>query len=513
MKNVLKLFVLATIFLSSCNKNIELYPQSNITTENFYTNSSEIQIALNGCYNALRSPLLEEWKLTELRSDNTIMGNAASKSVPNRDLSDLDLFIPNTSHQAIYNYWIANYFNIRNVNVILNSLNVNYSPNTGALVSDTTTVKITAADKKAAVAEAAFIRAYHYFNLVRLFGGVFLIHEPIDAFAAVDINRSSEAEIYKLIIADLQYAAANGSALKYASIPVTSLGKVNSWTAKALLAKVYLTLNRKADAIPLLNDIIANSGYGLNAAYGDIFATTNEMNKEILFAVRYKSGGIGQGSPFPNYFAPELSGTAVINADGSGFNTPTSDLFGVYNALDVRRDISIGAFGTLKVLYPKKMISPVSIKGDGESDWIVIRYADVLLMLAEAQGNTASSLALINQTRTRAGLPELTATTVTTDAIFANELAAERRLEFSFENVRWFDMLRYRTTLPTLDPIAAIKANFSALFAAHYSKYPAPAPTLPTIQSYVTSDKLLLPIPQREIDNNTKLVIPQNPGY
>ncbi|MEY3738043.1 MAG: hypothetical protein RL544_821 [Bacteroidota bacterium] len=513
MKNVLKLFVLATIFLSSCNKNIELYPQSNITTENFYTNSSEIQIALNGCYNALRSPLLEEWKLTELRSDNTIMGSAASKSVPNRDLSDLDLFIPNTSHQAIYNYWIANYFNIRNVNVILNSLNVNYSPSTGTLVSDTTTVKITAADKKAAVAEAAFIRAYHYFNLVRLFGGVFLIHEPVDAFAAIDINRSSEAEIYKLIIADLQYAAANGSALKYASVPVTSLGKVNSWTAKALLAKVYLTLNRKADAIPLLTDIIANSGYGLNAAYGDIFATTNEMNKEILFAVRYKAGGIGQGSPFPNYFAPELSGTAVINGDGSGFNTPTSDLFATYNALDLRRDISIGSYGTLKVLYPKKMISPVSIKGDAESDWIVIRYADVLLMLAEAQGNTASSLALINQTRARAGLPALTAATVTTDAIFANELATERRLEFAFENVRWFDMLRYKTTLPTLDPVATIKNNYSIIFPVHYSKYPAPAPTLATIQSYVTTDKLLLPIPQREIDNNSKLVIPQNPGY
>jgi len=300
MKNLIKLFVLASIFLSSCNKNIELYPQSNITTENFYTTGSEIQIALNGCYNALRSPLLEEWKLTELRSDNTIMGSAASKSVPNRDLSDLDLFIPNTSHQAIYNYWIANYFNIRNVNNILNSLNVNYNANTGALVSDSTTVKITAADKKAAVAEAAFIRAYHYFNLVRLFGGVFLVHEPIDAFAAIDVNRSSTADMYKLIIADLQYAAANGSTLKYASIPVTSLGKVNAWTAKALLAKVYLTLNRKADAIPLLNDIITNSGYGLNAAYGDIFATTNEMNKEILFAVRYKAGGIGQGSPFPN---------------------------------------------------------------------------------------------------------------------------------------------------------------------------------------------------------------------
>ena len=144
MKNVIKLFALATIFLSSCNKNIELYPQSNITTENFYNNASDIQIALNGCYNALREPLLNEWKLTELRSDNTIMGNAGSKSVPNRDLSDLDLFIPNTSHQAVYNYWIANYFNIRNLNVILNSLNVNYSATTGALVSDSTTVRITA---------------------------------------------------------------------------------------------------------------------------------------------------------------------------------------------------------------------------------------------------------------------------------------------------------------------------------------------------------------------------------
>jgi len=513
MKNLIKLFVLASIFLSSCNKNIELYPQSNITTENFYTTGSEIQIALNGCYNALRSPLLEEWKLTELRSDNTIMGSAASKSVPNRDLSDLDLFIPNTSHQAIYNYWIANYFNIRNVNNILNSLNVNYNENTGALVSDSTTVKITAADKKAAVAEAAFIRAYHYFNLVRLFGGVFLVHEPIDAFAAIDINRSSTADMYKLIIADLQYAAANGSTLKYASIPVTSLGKVNSWTAKALLAKVYLTLNRKADAIPLLNDIITNSGYGLNAAYGDIFATTNEMNKEILFAVRYKAGGIGQGSPFPNYFAPELSGTAVINGDGSGFNTPTSDLFAKYDVLDLRRDISIGSYGALKVLYPKKMISPVSIKGDAESDWIVIRYADVLLMLAEAQGNSAASLALINQTRARAGLPALTTATVTTDAIFENELANERRLEFPFENVRWFDLMRYKTTLPSLDPVATMKNNFSAIFSVHYSKYPSPAPTLPTIQAYVTSDKMLLPIPQREIDNNSKLVIPQNPGY
>ena len=513
MKKIINLFILSSLFLASCEKNINLYPQSNITTENFYQNANDIQIALNGCYNALRAPLLEEWKLTELRSDNTIMYSSASKSVPNRDLSDLDLFIPSTSHAAIYNYWIANYFNIRNVNNILNSLNINYDPAAGVLSAGTTKVDITDAQKKTLSAEASFIRAYHYFNLVRLYGGVMLIDEPVDPFEATKINRSTTDDMYKFIIADLKYAIDNGSNLKYVSIPLANLGKVNIWAAKALLAKVYLTLNRKTDAIPLLNDIIANSGYGLVTNYADIFSITNEMNKEILFAIRYKAGGIGQGSPFPNLFAPELSGVAVINGDGSGQNAPCLELSNAYNALDTRKAVSIATYGTaLNNLYPKKMISQVSLLGDAENDWIVIRYADVLLMLAEAQGNTAASLALINQTRARAGLPALTATTVTTSAIFEKELANERRLEFTFENIRWFDILRYNTTMPSQDAVATIKANYSAMWTTHYSKYPTP-PSLITIQSYVTSSKLLLPIPQREIDNNTKIVIPQNPGY
>lgn len=513
MKHIILFLLIGAFSLSACKKNIDLYPQSNITTENFYNTANDVQIALNGCYNGMRAPLLEEWKLTELRSDNTIMYSSASKSVPNRELSDLDLFIPSTSHAAIYNYWISTYFNIRNVNVILDKLNVNYNPDKGALVSEATDVQITTIQKNLLSAEAAFIRAYHYFNLVRLFGGVMLIHEPVGPFEAIDINRSSADEIYKLIIADLQYAVANASSLKYAAIPVTNLGKANAWSAKALLAKVYLTLNQKANAIPLLNDIIANSGYGLVASYSDIFSINNEMNKEVLFAIRYKAGGIGQGSPFPNMFAPELSGTAIINGDGSGYNTPCLELSNAYNASDNRKAISIAAYGTaLNNLYPKKMISPVSIKGDGENDWIVIRYADVLLMLAEAQGNTASSLSLINQTRSRAGLPALTSATVTSNAIFEKELATERRLEFVFENMRWFDLVRYTTTMPSQDVIAIIKANYSAMWTIHYSKYPSP-PSLATIQSYVTTQKLLLPIPQREIDNNTRIQIPQNPGY
>jgi len=517
MKNIVSLLILSSIFLASCEKNIDLYPQSNITSGDFFKNASDVQIALNGSYNALRDPLVEEWKLTELRSDNTIMYSSASKSAPNRDLSDLDMFIPSTSHAGIYNYWIANYFNIRNVNNILNSLNINYDPTGGKLNAGTTTVVITDVQKKAVSSEAAFIRAYHYFNLVRLFGGVMVIHEPVDPFEAIKINRSSVDDTYKLIIADLTYAIENGSTLKQASIPVANLGKVDAWAAKALLAKVYLTLNRKTDAALLLNDIITNSGYGLVTAYADVFSTTNEMNKEVMFAIRYKAGGIGQGSPFPNLFASELSGVAIINGDGAGQNAPSVELSNAYSvltgAVDLRKAVSIGTYGAdYNNLYPKKMVAQVSLKGDGENDWIVIRYADVLLMLAEAKGNTAESLALMNQTRARAGLPALTETTVSTTAIFENQLANERRLEFAFENIRWFDLLRYKTTMPSQDAVATIKANFSAMWTGHYSKYPTPL-TLAIIQSYVTDQKLLLPIPQREIDNNTKIVIAQNPGY
>jgi hypothetical protein len=137
-------------------------------------------------------------------------------------------------------------------------------------------------------------------------------------------------------------------------------------------------------------------------------------------------------------------------------------------------------------------------------------------MLAEAQGYSQASLNLINQTRTRAGVTTpLTLTTVPTAQSFADSLSRERKLEFAFENIRWFDMLRYNVTMPsqTENAVTRLKNHFAFMFANHYGKYPAPIPTLATLQSYITPDKLLLPIPQREIDNNTHVQIQQNPGY
>ena len=515
MKSINYILIICGLSLLGCKKNIDLYPQSNLNTGTYYSTGAEVSTALTGCYSGLQKTMVDEWTLTELRSDNAVMGNQGSTSTVNRDLSDLDMFFPNTAHAGLYNYWLNTYYNIRNLNLVLNSLAIDYDPAAGTIGMGTVAIPVQESDRKKMAAEACFLRAYHYFNLVRLYGAVFLVHEPLAPLDALDMNRSTLADIYKLIEADLNFAAANGPTARFSSIPAADLGRANSWSAKALLAKVYLTENKKSDAKTLLQDIITNSGYSLQASYANVFATTSEMNSEILFAVRYKAGGLGLGSPFPNLFAHLNSGSAVVNGDGSGYNYPTSELNSLYTAADLRKAVTIGVYGSgsSAKLYPKKHITAVAVAKDGENDWTVIRYADVLLMMAEADGNTTNSLNMINLTRARAGLTALTAANVSSVDQFELALATERRLEFAFENQRWFDMLRFNTTMTTQPVVPLIKAHFANIYSTHYLLYPVPRLTLAEMQAFVTTDRLLLPIPQREIDNNTRLVIPQNPGY
>ena len=515
MKYIQYILLVSCIGMFSCKKVIDVYPQSNLSTATYYSNLEEVKTALTGCYNGLQKSLSNEWQFTELRSDNSKQGSPGSTASTNRDLSDLDMFTPATTHQAIYTYWAATYNNIRNVNILLQKLGVVYDAGAGTISFQPITIPVTEADRKQLAGEAMIIRAYHYFNLVRLFGGVFLIHEPIAPEQAKQINRSAEADIYKLITADLNTAAASMNSLKYNQVPAADLGRVNRWTAKGLLAKVNLTLGKKADAIPLLQDVIANSGYSLLPVYANVFSTTNEVNAEILFAVRYKAGGFGLGSHFGNTFAPLGTGSAVINGDGDGLNYPTADLDTATNG-DLRKPTLIAVFGTgtSAKWYVKKYLFPVTLVDDGESDWPVLRYADILLMLAEAQGYTQSSLDLINMTRARGGLSNLTMANTTSVAQFEQALSNERRIEFAFENQRWFDLVRFNTTLTTVNAVQAMKDHYADEYYTHYRLYVAPAPTLAELYANVsTPGRLLLPIPQREIDTNTQLKIEQNPGY
>jgi hypothetical protein len=514
MKYIQYLIIICCFTLASCKKIIDLYPESNLSTATYYTNYDEVKAGLTACYNGLQNPMYREWQLTELRSDNSIMGVEGSTSSVNRDLSDLDEFIPATTHQGIYNYWLDTYNNIRNCNIVLQKLGVIYDATAGTIKLEDITIPIADSARKQLAGEALFIRGYHYFNLVRLFGGVFLIDKPISPAEAKKTNRSSVADIYKLIVADFSTASAYLSGLKYAQIPQTDLGRANAWCAKALLAKVYLTLGNKANAITQLQDVITNSGYALQTSYANVFSPTNEMNSEILFAVRYKSGGLGLGSSFGNDFGPLNSGSTVINGSGLGWNTPTSELDTNLVAGDTRRNVLIASYGagTAANLYVKKYLFPVVTGGDGESDWPVIRYADVLLMMAEAKGFTPESIGYINQISVRAGIGNLPPS-VNSVPTFEKALSEERRLEFAFENQRWFDLLRFNTTMTTINAIQTIKDHFAHIYADHYSLYVAPALTLAELQSNVTADRLLLPIPQHEIDTNTQLVIEQNPGY
>lgn len=514
MKTFKYILALFLVTLISCNDTIDLYPESQVNTATYFSSAAELRTGLNGIYNGLQKPVLNEWQFTELRSDNTVMSSPGTSSTVNFDLDYLDRFFLTPSHQANYTFWLNTYNNIRGVNYIINALEANYNVATGAIEYGANTLPISEVDRKKFAAEACFIRAYQYYNLVRLYGGVFLVHEPISPDQAKQMNRSSVADIYKLIVADLANASANGSTAKFGTIPAAEVGFANSWAAKSLLAKVYLNLNRKADAITLLNDVISNSGYGLETTYANVFSITNEMNKEILFAVRFKSGGTGLGNTMPNQFAPQNSGSAVIIGAGKSYNSPSKEIVSSYAVNDLRKAVNIGTYGVGNPdqIYVNKYMSKPTIVNDSENDWPVIRFADVLLMLAEAQGNTASSWAQINLIHKRATTVTLTPDTGSI-AVFEKALADERRWEFAFENQRWFDLLRFDTTLTTIKSEATMDNHFATMYPIYYNTYSEPRLTLAEIQSNANPNKFLLPIPQYEIDTNSFIVIPQNPGY
>ncbi|WP_345947944.1 RagB/SusD family nutrient uptake outer membrane protein [Mucilaginibacter sp. PAMB04274] len=528
------LYITITLFLlnglSSCQKIVDVDPISNEVASEYYRNNTEVNNALSGCYNGMQEPLLYEWMLTELRSDNAKQRSVSSTTNANVELNQLNMYTASAQHQQIYNYWLSVYKNIRNINYVLRSLGVTYQ--NGQLNYGQPTANVTAAQKSQLAGQALFLRAYHYFNLVRLFGGVFLVTQPLEPAASKQVNRSSVEDCYKLIIADLEGAASLLPANKYGQIPSADVGRANAWSAKALLAKVYLTLPvpRPADALALLNDVISNSGYGLETNYANVFSISNEMNREILFTVRFKAGLVGLGNSMANTFAPASSGDAIVNGDGSGFNYPTTNLnsaFRISNTSfsDARKPVTIGTYaGSTTPYYVNKFLSKVLVKNDAENDFPVIRFSDVLLLKAEAtgfDGPAGTSVGIINQIRERAGAgnyttgsftaafykyPATGTAAITTQAAFITALLDERRLELAFENQRFFDLVR------TGQAVAVMQAYYASEYTSHYGRY---TPTIPltTLQANVNTQKLLLPIPQREIDTNNEISIPQNPGY
>lgn len=490
MKQYMAALSICVMGLASCDLNIS--PDSYIAEDFFFEDAAQVNTAVIGCYGGLQGPMEYEWTLTELRSDNTRMRISSTTNEVNLQLSVLDMSVMNASNLNVRNYWETTYKNINNCNTVLNPRNL-------AVVTD---------DKlrNQYEGEALFIRSYHYFNLVRLFGPVFIVTESISIEESMKKERSAVGEVYKRITDDLKLAVEKLEGIKYGS---QDNGRVTDLAAKSLLAKVYLTLYQYSDAKTLLEQVIAVKGETL-IPYADIFDINNEMNDEIIFAIRYKAGNQGVGSPFANFFAPTNSGTLVIIGSGDGRNYPTTDIISSYEPEDKRKDVSLAENyideskpnPIINEAYIKKFLSAVSVRYDAENDWPVIRYADVLLMYAEVLNELESpdnALKYLNLVRTRAGISPISAADVPNRNAFRDLVEKERRLELAFENQRWFDLLRWNKAKEVVNKhIHDIEWGF-------YSTYNNPP-------GYMEDYQLILPIPQSVIDNNNG-VIAQNPNY
>lgn len=490
----LKQYIIASLTcilgLRACDLNIS--PDSYIAEEFFFKDAAQANVAVIGCYGGMQAPLEYEWALTELRSDNTRMYSSSTTNEVNLQLSVLDLSLISSTNLNLRNYWEKTYQNINNCNMVLTPENI-------SVVEDE---KL----RNQYEGEVLFIRSYHYFNLVRLFGPVFLVTENISVSESMKKDRSPVAVVYKQIVDDLKLSVEKLTGVTYST---SDLGRATHLAAQSLLAKVYMTLGQYEDARPLLKDVIDAKGETL-VPYADIFDVNKEMNNEIIFTVRYMTGNKGIGSPFANFFAPTNSGTLVIIGSGDGRNYPTTDLIQTYDAADVRKDVSLAENyidnskpnPIINDAYIKKFLSPVTVRYDAENDWPILRYADVLLMYAEVLNELegpASGLKYLNMTRQRAGLTALTSTEVSNRNAFRLELEKERRLELTFENHRWFDLLRWGKTKEVIDK------HIHSLEWAFYSTYS-------NEPGYMQDYQLILPIPQNVIDNNPG-VITQNPNY
>jgi hypothetical protein len=471
---------------TSCKKDfITLLPETTRVTDNVYKTASDFNTAVVGTYSTFKHPGLYSncsassalLNMEEITSDNCDYGFPRGTSVVN--IFELEDFNFSLSNINFSNAWIGHYAGIARANTILNRLG---------------DASFDAASKTKYEAEAKFLRAYFYFNLVRMFGDIPLVTtEFTNPNEGYNIGRTAASKVYDLIISDLSFAETNLPA----TIASSDAGRASKWVAKGLLGKVYLTMKNYAAASSKLAEVIASGQFSVAAnSYAAVFSPTTSFaaNKDVMLAVQYKSGNIGQGSSIWNSSIPWGVGLTtaqwgVASGTGDGYLRPTLDMEAAYEPGDLRKAASLATSymngsTTVNERYVVKYRQNGILFGDADVDFPILRYADVLLMYAEALnegGQTATGIPFVNQVRTRAGLAGLPTTLSQADARLAIE--KERRVELAFEGQRWFDLVRTDRYLPVMTSKGYATKPFHKLF----------------------------PIPQRETDLNPSLG--QNPGY
>ena len=472
---------------TSCEDFLESKPISQIGETDFFKTESDFNQALVGAYSAFAQvysgngyyPLL-----VDLRSDNTTELTAGGDG--NDAKRNIDEFRETTDNEHLTAFWQTSYNLIARCNSILSKIE-------GSAVSDNL--------KKQYTGEALTLRALGYFNLVRLYGGVPLVTEPVtDIDASYEVGRSTVQEVYAQIEADLVKA----EGLVPASYDESAVGRATKGVAQSLLGQVYLTQKKYTEAAAEFKKVVTSGTYSLLPVYADLYKAGQQGNPEAIWQAQYKGAANGLGSNLPNHFAPTGSEGITIPSGGAyGFNQPTEDIAAAYTTGDVRRNNIANGYQNGSTFVAAKYIRGYVERetgggyADSGADWYVIRYADILLQYAEAlnevnKGPNADAYAAINLVRTRAKLPNLSGLTYET---FKTAVYNEERLESPFEGHRWFDLLRTDRALTVMN------AKVSGAGKASVG-----------ISTPIKSYQLLYPIPALAVITSSP-AIAQNEGY
>jgi len=501
------IFIIVSVALGltfmSCGKDyLDKYDPTKLNTATFYKTQAQVEQAVNGCYSSLHDLIGNQYWVAEFPSDNTTLHfNIGDRGQgPNREA--LEYWQYTANNERLTNWYTVLYKGLSNINITLSKL-------PGADLTDAVRANYEG--------QLKFLRAFYYFQLVQCYGDVIIVTKPIETPGeAFTYARSPVADVYALIESDLAFAVS--SLPNPADISAANAGRINKGAALSLLGKVYLTKKQFGDAVTTLEKVLT-LGYQLMPNYADVFDPNKKNNIESVFEVQFAADIEGDvWSGFTNDFYPRESYGAVIkftNANGGGWNIPTNEIISAYEAGDLRKAVSLkeGYYNLQNVWVPVPFIAkyyhPDSYKIQGRQgdNWPVIRYADVLLMLAEAineqTGPTGEAMDDLNQIRGRAGLTPLSGLD---QVSFRTAVFKERRMELAFENDRWYQLKR------TMSPTDM--ATFLNAWAVGEKANPTTTregiPFSPGDYKFDPFEALF-PIPANEILINKALT--QNPNY
>jgi len=438
------LFSMLLLVLSSCNDDFVDVASQDENSDEFFNSEQDYQDALVGAYDLLQATYLNVM-LGEIASDNTLAGGESATDVPG--IQEIDDMIHTPVNAQLRDIWSWMYAGINRANFIMEFQN--NTEFTG---------------KEQVLAQARFLRAYYYFELVKWFGDVPLqIDKRIQFGDQFTIDRTPKAKVYEQIEMDLQYAADNLPLIQFES------GRITKGAAQALLGKVYLFQNKFDLAATELDKVINSSTYDLVTDYNSIFEQEGENNIESVFEVQYtdkEGAGFGCLQCSEGNVAVGFNGirnySGPLFESGFSFNVPTPEVFAEFETGDVRKDVAILEIETWASannatyvegyehtgFYNRKYISRQGDLNTGDANltnpnnYRAIRFADVLLMAAEAYnqipGGDETSKIYLNRVRTRAQLADVDLSgTALKEAIYH-----ERRVELVGEGHHFFDLVR-----------------------------------------------------------------------